>query len=179
MTRPDAYPDLQRVAEHISTLSPFQKKAVARLLDNADERYLQFADHLVQRMLQATNHADGHEYLAKTYLWYTKTIRIEEMYFSKENKYRHQEYEEVYQKVYGRDDYMFDYVVGLGMTQIFWPNHWDIFQFFMDEFLPLVGGARDRRRSGASDTGCSMPSSSSNALKRAPPCWTSARHPWT
>lgn len=142
MPQPEAYPNLYQVAEQIRTLSKFQKKAVNRLLETADVRYLAFAEDLVRRMLAVADHADGHAYLARTYLWYTKTIRIEEMYFSKENKYRHENYDEVYQKVYGRDDYMFDYVVGLGMTQIFWPNHWDIFRFFMDAFLPAVREAR-------------------------------------
>ncbi|MFC1799094.1 methyltransferase domain-containing protein [Thermodesulfobacteriota bacterium] len=132
------YSNLYGVVNEISKQSPFQKKAVLRIIENADQRYLEFADDLVQRMIKVIDQGDCYDYIANKYLWYTKTIRIEEMYFAKEGSYRFSEYDEVYQKVYGRDDYMFDYVVGLGMTQIFWPNHWEIMKFFLDNFLPKV-----------------------------------------
>jgi len=124
------------VVEEISKQSPFQKKAVLRYIESADERYFDFAEDLVKRMLKVIDRGECYDYIAKTYLWYTKTIRIEEMYFAKEGRYRYSDYDEVYEKVYSRDDYMFDYVVGLGMTQIFWPNHWNIMKFFLDNFIP-------------------------------------------
>lgn len=130
------YPYLRRVVEEISKQSPFQKKAVLRFIKSADQRYFEFAEDLVRRMTKVIDRGECYDYIAKTYLWYTKTIRIEEMYFTKEDRYRYSDYDEVYEKVYSRDDYMFDYVVGLGMTQIFWPNHWDIMKFFLDNFIP-------------------------------------------
>lgn len=132
------HPHLFEVVRHITKISPFQKKAVLRLVAEADKRYLDFADNLIVRLLNVVGRQDDYEYLAKTYLWYTKTIRIEEIHFSKENQYRYSKYDEVYERVYGRDDYMLDYVIGLGMTQMFWPNHYAIVKFFQNEFLPLV-----------------------------------------
>ena len=132
------YPNLGKVIECISEMSPFQKKAITKYCKTADERYFEFAESVASRMLKVVNREDGYEYIAETYLWYTKTIRIEEMYFNKEGNYRYSDYNEVYDKVYGRDDYMINYVVGLGMTQIFWPNHWEIFKFFLDNFIPKV-----------------------------------------
>ncbi len=132
------YPNLWKVMSHIGNLSPFQKKAIFRLAETSDQRFFEFAESVVQRMLEVVDRQDGFEYIAKTYLWYTKSIRVEEMYFSKKGEYRYKNYDEVYEKVYGRDDYMIDYVVGLGMTQIFWKNHWEIFKFFLDVFIPKV-----------------------------------------
>jgi len=132
------YPYLWNVVEEIAKKSSFQKKAVMGFLKSADKRYFEFAEDLVKRMMKVVNRDDGIQYIAETYLQYTKTIRIEEMYFSKKGTYRYSDYEEVYKKVYSIDDYMFDYVVGLGMTQIFWPNHWNIFKFFIDHFIPKV-----------------------------------------
>ena len=57
------------------------------------------------------------------------------MYFAKEHSYRYSNFDEVYEKVYGQDDYMFNYVNGLAITQIYWPNHYKIFRFFLDNFL--------------------------------------------
>lgn len=131
-------PNFSKVIDHVMVKNMFQKKVMHRLLENADSSYVSFAEDVVNRMLKAVDRGEVHEYLATTYLWYTKTIRIEEMYFAKEGKYRFSNYDEVYEKVYGRDDYMFDYVVGLGMTQIFWPNHYAIIRFFLDQFVPMI-----------------------------------------
>ena len=131
-------PHFQKLVEQIKTKSVFQKKIVERLLNNADERYLKFAESVVSRLIKVVDRGEAYDYLSDTYLWYTKLLRIEEMYYAKEGKYRYDNYEEVYEKVYGRDDYMFDYVVGLGLTQPLWPNHYRIFRFFLDEFVPLI-----------------------------------------
>ena len=122
----------------------FQKKAVDKIINAADEKFLNFAEDVTIRMLNAVGVEKGLEYLAETYLWYTKTIKIEELFFAKERRYRYSDYDEVYGKVYGDDNYMQEYVVGLGMTQVFWTNHYRIFRFFLDTFIPLVTDARSR-----------------------------------
>lgn len=132
------YPNLWKVAQEIAKQSLFQKKAVMRQLESGEQRYLSFAEDVTNRMLKIIAPQHDHKYLAETYLWYTKTIKVEELFFSKQGHYRYSDYDEVYEKVYGRDDYMIAYVVGLGMTQVFWPNHWEIIKFFQDEFIPHV-----------------------------------------
>lgn len=135
------YPNLLKVIECIKAKSPFQKKVMSRLIENADSRYLEFGENFVQRMIKALEKEECHDYLAVAYLSYTKSIRVEEMYFAKEHKYRATSFAAVYDHVYGRDDYMVDYVAGLGMTQLFWPNHWAIVKFFLDEFIPALDDA--------------------------------------
>jgi ubiquinone/menaquinone biosynthesis C-methylase UbiE len=131
-------PNLAKVLTYIGEKSIFQKKATNRIIQNADQRYIDFAEDVIIRLNRAIGQGESHEYLADAYLAYTKAIRIEEMYFAKEKKYRYSDFAEVFDRVYGRDDYMFDYVVGLGMTQIFWPNHYQIFKFYQDSYLPKV-----------------------------------------
>lgn len=132
------YPNLWEVMQQIAKFSPFQRKAIFKYCETAEQRYFDFAEDVVKRLLIVVDRENSYEYLAKTYLWYTKTIRIEEMYFAKEGRYRYFDFDEVYQNVYGRDDYMINYAVGLGMTQIFWENHFNIFKFFLDKFIPKV-----------------------------------------
>jgi len=143
MLASDVGPNLEKVVEYIAAKSAFQRKAVFRLLENGDPQYLEFAELVVERLNRALgNHEGVHAYLADCYLNYTKAIRIEEMYFAKENKYRQSEFDKVYEEIYGNNNYMAEYVAGLGMTQIFWLNHYAIFRFFLDQFLPLIQGAR-------------------------------------
>lgn len=139
MTQPaDKAPNFFRLVDEIKKLNPFQKKSIQRILDDADDRYLEFAESVVTRMLKAVDRGECFPYLAETYLWYTKLLRIEEMHYAQQGKYRYDNYAEVYDKVYGRDDYMYDYVVGLGLTQPLWANHYRIFRFFLDEFVPMI-----------------------------------------
>lgn len=137
------YPQLSMVAELISSLNVFQKKAVAKLMSQADEQRLAFGESVVDRLNKVVgNDGANYAYLAKAYIDYTKSIRQEEMYFAKNHKYRVADFQQAYEEVYSRDDYMHDYVIGLGMTQFFWPNHYGIFRFFLDEFCPLATDAR-------------------------------------
>lgn len=137
MTETNA-PNFLRLVEEIGHKNPLQKKAIRRIVENADGRYFDFAESVVVRMLKAVDRGECFDYLADTYIWYTKLLRIEEMYFAQKGTYRYDSYGEVYAKVYGRDDYMFDYVVGLGLTQPLWANHYRIFRFFLDEFVPMI-----------------------------------------
>lgn len=135
-------PNFHELVEKIKELNPFQKKAIERILEGGDDRYLAFAESVVTRMLEAVGRGPCFDYLAETYLWYTKLLRIEEMFYAKEKKYRYESYQEVYDKVYNNDDYMFDYVVGLGLTQPLWANHYKVFRFFLDEFVPMISDAK-------------------------------------
>lgn len=132
-------PAFFRLVQEIGNKNPLQKKAIRRLLESADHVYYDFAESVVTRMLKAVDRGECFDYLAETYLWYTKLLRIEEMYYAQKGTYRYDNYDDVYERVYGRDDYMFDYVVGLGLTQPLWSNHYRIFCFFLDEFVPMIG----------------------------------------
>lgn len=135
-------PNFSRLVDEVRKLNPLQKKSIQRILESADDRYLAFAESVVERMLTAVDEGECFEYLAQTYLWYTKLLRIEEMYYAQEGKYRYDNFQDVYHKVYSRDDYMLDYVVGLGLSQPLWVNHYRIFRFFLDEYVPMISEAK-------------------------------------
>jgi SAM-dependent methyltransferase len=157
------YPNLSRVIDCVGAKSAFQRKAVARFLNGMDARYFDFAESFVLRLMDVAKRDQTHEYLATLYLNYTKSIKVEEMFFAKERRYRASNFPDVYGRVYGRDDYMLEYVIGLGMTQIFWPNHWAIVRFFLDHFLPRVGHAK----TGA-EVGCGHGLFQAELLRGAP-----------
>ncbi len=157
------YPNLSRVIESVGAKSAFQKKALARFLDGMDTRYFDFAEGFILRLMDVAKQDQAHDYLATLYLNYTKSIKVEEMFFAKERRYRAAKFADVYERVYSRDDYMLEYVVGLGMTQIFWPNHWAIVCFFLDRFVPRVGWAQ----TGA-EVGCGHGLFQAELLRGAP-----------
>lgn len=135
-------PNLEKVVAAIGEKSPFQKKSTNRYIENADAKFVAFAEDWVTRLLEARGDEGTFDKLAQDYIWYTKLIRIEEMHFAKHQDYRYSDYQEVYERVYGRDDYMLDYVTGLGMTQMFWANHYGIVRFYLDKFIPRISAAK-------------------------------------
>ena len=141
-SRLQAAPNLAQVAQWIGKKSPFQKKSVSRYLESADGQFLEFAEDWISRLLQAQGGDDGHERLAESYVKYTKMVRVEEMHFGKSGEYRQPDYDDVYQEIYSQDDHMRGYVTGLGMTQVFWPNHYQIVRFYLDRFIPLIADAK-------------------------------------
>jgi SAM-dependent methyltransferase len=135
-------PNFSRLVDEISQKNALQKKSIHKMLERGDDRYFAFAESVVTRMLKAVDRGECFDYLAGCYVWYTKLLRIEEMHYAQKGRYRYDDFNEVYEKVYGRDDYMFDYVVGLGLTQPLWPNHYRIFRFYLDEFVPTVSACK-------------------------------------
>lgn len=138
----DLAPRFARLVREIGSKNPLQKKSIMRSLQSADAAYFTFAESVVSRLMTAVDRDDCYDYLADTYIWYTKLLRIEEIHYAQNGAYRFDNYDEVYEKVYGRDDYMFNYVVGLGLTQPLWVNHYKIVRFFLDEFVPMIIAAK-------------------------------------
>lgn len=134
-------PNLAAVVQGIAERNRMQKKSVLRTLDAADAQFLDFAEDWVRRLLAAMEPSDVGR-LAQDYVAYTKMIRIEEMHFRAEQEYRYKDFDEVYARVYGSDAHMASYVTGLGLTQLWWPNHYGVVRFYLDRFLPHVTGAR-------------------------------------
>lgn len=135
------YPNLLSVCLEIQTLNKFQKKALSRIIAGSDHRRLDFGEEWLLSLMNAVGD-DAIKVLANDYVEYTKMIRREEMYYFQNQKYAYDDYNEVYDRVYSNDEAMSHYVTGLGMTQIFWENHYRICRFFLDVFLPKVSGAR-------------------------------------
>lgn len=136
------YPFLSRVYEHIAKKSPFQKNAIGKILEKANQPYLDWTEDLIRRLGCCLGDGDQSEKLADYYLQYTELIKIEEMHFYKESKYRQSDFAEVERQVYSRNEHMQMYVCGLGLTLVFWPGHYGVFQFFQKEFLPLIRNLR-------------------------------------
>ena len=70
---------LNNLAQVIKSKNIFQKKIVEKLLSNGDEQYLNFAESVVSRIIKVVDRNESYDYLADTYLWYTKLLRIEEI----------------------------------------------------------------------------------------------------
>lgn len=106
---------------------PFQKKKLEELFCNLDEDLQVFLleyIHLYADM--GISVAD----IAEAYAMLQRETMKEQMFFSKHRKYRYSTYEEVRSKVYDNPDFMQNYMIGLGLSTVLWPNHSEIYRFF-------------------------------------------------
>ena len=120
----------------VFNLSPFQVKLSSRMINEFDDLYILFSESLIDKELQVHKDKDIN-YLAQSYVDYVKSIRKEEFYFAKNKKYRLSTYDEAYSAVYSKNDYMIDYMTGLALTLIMWPNHWRLVEFFLKTLKTL------------------------------------------
>lgn len=72
---------------------------------------------------------------AADYHWTCDQLRLEELFFHREGRYRLSTFAEANAEVYSNHDYMGRYVNGLLLTQILWYNHVATFEMFLNEVL--------------------------------------------
>ena len=123
---------------HISRKNIFQKKLIKKIIFSKKSSYFKNSEDIIKRILKVSKSLKKNtnlEKIAKTYLWYTDLLKKEEIYFEKYKNYRTKNYQEVFKKVYSKPNYMFNYAIGLGTSQLFWENHIKVFEFFCKNFV--------------------------------------------
>jgi len=115
--------------EKLSKTNPRQTKYVKRSLDMLDNseieslsRYISFYDHF----------AEGGSHACYDFL--CKEMLREEIIFKKNNseKYRLTSQDEANTLVYSNDEYMKNYMIGLGISTFLWENHLLISRYFRE-----------------------------------------------
>ena len=64
----------------------------------------------------------------------------EEIYFKRHKRYRYSTFAETHKFVYSNEEYMKKYMVGLGISNMLWPIHWQLFDFFKTQLQALPQG---------------------------------------
>jgi hypothetical protein len=135
------YKNYSSLVNFISKKNIFQKKSIYKTILSKDRKHFQEAESITNRLLKVSrsiNKKINLEKIANIYLWYTDLLRKEELYFEKKKKYRHKNYKKVFEQVYNRPNYMFNYAIGLGVSQLFWENHLKVFQFYQKNLVKKV-----------------------------------------
>ena len=126
---------------HISRKNIFQKKLISKIILNEKLSYFKNSEDIIKRIYKVSKKLKKNinlKKIANIYLWYTDLLKKEEIYFEKYKKYRTRNYKEVFKNVYSKPDYMFNYAIGLGTSQLFWENHIKVFDFFYRNFVKKI-----------------------------------------
>jgi 2-polyprenyl-3-methyl-5-hydroxy-6-metoxy-1,4-benzoquinol methylase len=102
----------------------FMRKSTAELRPDEAERLETYLKYCLESGLTV-------EYVASSYDTVVKDVLREQVYFKRHGRYRYGTYAEVADSVYHNPDYMGRYMHGVAVTQFLWPNHLQMFRFFV------------------------------------------------
>ena len=132
---------LDQIVEIIGRKNVMQANRLKRFLKSCNAEYLKSAESYLAMIADVVAPGEkGPSHLAACYLQVVKQLFEEQVKFMRSGVYSSCTAAEAYQKVYSDKEYMDRYMVGLAVSQFFWPNHRDIFNFFRSNVSGAKGG---------------------------------------
>jgi len=137
MTQPGTdlsqYPELGRIVDLVSLENPLQRKRINAFLAQQNSVYFRFAESLSQKLNHSLLESD-HDRLtgARAYNRTCMNMVRDQIQFRKTGKYQIESADLAEQTVYSQRETMHGYIVGLLLSYLFWPNHYRMFQFYLE-----------------------------------------------
>lgn len=133
------FPELFNLSESIVAQNPLQKKRIEAFLADRDDEYWQFAEDLSRTINHHFLSTDQDRLeAARSYNKMCMDFLSEQIKFRKTGKYRIDDSSVAVNEVYNDLAVMRYYMVGLLISYMFWPNHYELFRFFRHH-LPKEG----------------------------------------
>jgi 2-polyprenyl-3-methyl-5-hydroxy-6-metoxy-1,4-benzoquinol methylase len=131
--QPVAYPEFTKIVDLIASENPLQRKRINAFISRQHVGYWMFAEEL-SRTLNHSFLRNEKERLeaARSYNRMCMDILREQIRFRKTGVYRLDDARVAHEAVYNRQDVMRYYIVGLLLSYLFWPNHYQMLCFFKD-----------------------------------------------
>jgi 2-polyprenyl-3-methyl-5-hydroxy-6-metoxy-1,4-benzoquinol methylase len=132
-TNMSQYPELARIVELVSSENPLQRKRINAFLARQESDYFAFAEEL-SRTLNSSLLRNDQDRLAAARAYNRTCMDIvrEQIRFRKTGKYLLDSAEAAERAVYSQKETMRYYIVGLLLSYLFWPNHYEMFRFFRE-----------------------------------------------
>lgn len=123
--------ELLKIIELISQQNPLQKKRIHKFLQSQNEEYWDFAENLSSILNHSFLTDDkSRRQAADAYNKMCMDFLKEQIRFRKTGVYRIDDASVAVEQVYGDMTVMRYYMVGLLISYLFWPNHYELFRFF-------------------------------------------------
>ena len=129
----ESCPELLRIAELIAGENPLQKKRMEAFFATRGPEYWAFAEELstiLNKGFLKTDRARADA--AKSYNKMCMDFLSAQIQFRKTGKYSIDDSAIALDEVYNDLEVMRYYMVGLLISYMFWPNHYELFRFFLD-----------------------------------------------
>lgn len=127
------YPELGRIVDLVSSENPLQRKRIDAFLAQQNTAYFRFAESLSRRLNRSLLQTDRDRLAgARAYNRTCMDIMREQIRFRKTGSYLIQSAAVAEQTMYSQKERMHSYIVGLLLSYLFWPNHYEMFRFYLD-----------------------------------------------
>lgn len=155
--------ELLKIIDLISQQNPLQKKRINKFLQGQNKEYWDFAENLSSILNHSFLTDDkSRRQAADAYNKMCMDFLKEQIRFRKTGVYRIDDASVAVEQVYGDMTVMRYYMVGLLISYLFWPNHYELFRFFKDN-LPTA-----EKTKSYLEVGVGHGLFTSNMLKRYP-----------
>lgn len=134
----EEHPVFHRILEDIFEKSPMQRKFILKHIQNRDKVFWQRAERFSRGFLAYLNDEGMTlEDTTEAYLKLCGHMVTEQIKFKRTGRYTCNSAKEANAGVYGSEKQMIPYVLGLAISQFLWPNHYDLFDFFVQKSREL------------------------------------------
>ena len=131
-------PTFKRIVDSVFLKSPMQKKYLARHFAQRDSTFFIRAEAFAKKFLSYLEKIGlSIDQAAEAYLEVCKDMLTSQMTFKRTQKYSCTSAAEAKGAVYSSSEKMTNYMVGLLLTQYLWPNHYEMYDFFIGEMRKL------------------------------------------
>lgn len=126
-----SHPNLSKIINLVSKTNPLQKKKIYSYISSQDEYYFHFSENLSKTIIEDFLIKEEEQVdAAKAYNKMCMDFLKEQIRFKKSGIYRIDDAVIANEQVYSDPLVMRYYMVGLLLSYMFWPNHYQLFQFF-------------------------------------------------
>jgi 2-polyprenyl-3-methyl-5-hydroxy-6-metoxy-1,4-benzoquinol methylase len=138
MVRPEDYPELMKIIHLISAENPLQRKRINAFISRQDVGYWTFAEEMSRTLNSSLLQNDQVRVeAAQSYNRMCMDILREQIRFRKTGVYLLDDAHVAHETVYSQKSVMRYYIVGLLLSYLFWPNHFQMLCFFKDHLLKI------------------------------------------
>lgn len=127
------YRDLSRLLTRQLAATPQYKKSLTKRLVGCETSQLAVLDQLARQICCIAG--EQLEDVLHDYDWICRLMLDEEMNFRRSGRYRITTFEEAVKQVYSNDEFMQHYMNGLLISQLWWSNHTETFNYYQKEYL--------------------------------------------
>lgn len=132
------HPAFNNILQHILAQSPMQRKRIETFIETQGSDYWMLADLISEAIAQLLKTKEYNiPYIASAYQKMCKDLLKEQIRFRKTGIFHEGSMKEIFESVYSQEEVMHYYLLGLLLSYLFWPNHYEIFVFFKKHISAL------------------------------------------
>lgn len=127
------YPNIQFLLNFVKKHYFIYNKTYKYILENFDNKYLDFSEKILNILKKIRPDEKEYKDSILSFIKFSHEYLILQGQLNRDGKYLYSTFDEVNENVY-QDNKMGDYYLdGLMLSQVLWPNHYKMLQYFMEQ----------------------------------------------